>query len=77
MQTLIAKQQVKNSDCSMYFVEKSGKSATLKALTANDYGAITNWPDKFFGDAIGEAREQARARVERQVESAGGTDAGG
>ena len=77
MQTLIAKQQVKNSDCSMYFVEKSGKSATLKALTANEYGAITNWPDKFFGDAIGEAREQARARVERQVESAGGTDAGG
>ena len=77
MQTLIAKQQVKNSDCAMYFVERSGNSATLKALTANEYGAITNWPDKFFGDAIGEAREQARARVERQVESAGGTDAGG
>ena len=77
MQTLIAKQQVKNSDCSMYFVERSGKSATLKALTANEYGAITNWPDKFFGDAIGEAREQARARAERQVESAGGADAGG
>lgn len=77
MQTLIAKQQVMNSDCAMYFVERSGNSAILKTLTANEYGAITNWPDKFFGDAIGEAREQARARVERQVESAGGTDAGG
>jgi hypothetical protein len=77
MQTLIAKQQIMNADCAMYFVERSGNSATLKALTANEYGAITNWPDKFFGDAIGEAREQARARVERQVESAGGTDAGG
>ena len=77
MQTLIARQQVVNSDCAMYFVERSGNSATLKALTANEYGAITNWPDKFFGDAIGEAREQARARVERQVESAGGTGAGG
>ena len=77
MQTLIAKQQVMNSDCAMYFVERSGNSATIKTLTANEYGAITNWPDKFFGDAIGEAREQARARVERQVESAGGTGAGG
>jgi hypothetical protein len=73
MQTLIAKQQVKSSDCAMYFVERSGNSATLKALTANEYGAITNWPDKFFGDSIGEAREQARARVERQVESADGS----
>jgi hypothetical protein len=75
MQTLIAKQQVKNSDCAMYFVERTGNTASLKVLVANEYGVITNWPDKFFGDAIGEAREQAKARIERQVENPGAVDA--
>jgi hypothetical protein len=77
MQTLIAKQQVKNSDCAMYFVEREGDGASLKALIANEYGSITNWPDKFFGDAIGEAREQARARVEREIGDTGADHAGG
>lgn len=77
MQTLIAKQQVRNSGCAMYFVERSGNSASLKALIANEYGSITDWPDKFFGDSVGEAREQAKARIERQVEGPGGTHAAG
>jgi hypothetical protein len=77
MQTLIAQQQVKNADCAMYFVERERDEAILKALVTNEYGAVTNWPDKFFGDAIGEAREQAKARAEREIGNAKVTDAGG
>ncbi len=76
MQTLIAQQHVKNADCAMYFVERDRDEAILKALVTNEYGAVTNWPDKFFGDAIGEAREQAKARVEREIGNAEVTDAG-
>jgi hypothetical protein len=61
----------------MYFVEREGNGASLKALIANEYGSITNWPDKFFGDAIGEAREQAKARVEREIGDTGADHGGG
>lgn len=77
MQTLIARQQVKNTDCAMYFVERERDEAIIKPLVTNEYGAVANWPDKFFGDAIGEAREQAKARVEREIGNAEVTDAGG
>jgi hypothetical protein len=42
----------------------------VRELVLNEFGAITNWPDRFFGDAIGEAREQAKARAERELAKA-------
>lgn len=66
LQTLMAKQQVKADEISMYFVERDGKSAKLCALELDEYGRLKNWPDGFFGDAMGETREQARLMFERQ-----------
>jgi len=63
MQTLIAKQQIAPNDAAMYFIEREGRQAKLRELIPNKFGAIANWPDKFFGDAIGETREQAKARL--------------
>ncbi len=63
MQTLMARGEVATNDCAMYFVERDGKQAKLRELIPNKFGAIANWPDRFFGDAIGEAREQAKARL--------------
>jgi energy-coupling factor transporter ATP-binding protein EcfA2 len=68
MQTLIAKQQIKPKETAMYFVEREGRNAKLRELVPNEFGAI-DWPDKFFGDAIGEAREQAKARLLTRDES--------
>ncbi len=73
MQTLIAKQQVKPQDTAMYFVEREGRNAKLRELTPNEFGSI-DWPDKFFGDAIGEAREQAMARLLPRIESRSGSE---
>lgn len=67
MQTLMARQQIKHDQVAMYFVERDGPAAKLRQLAPNEFGAITNWPEKFFGDAIGEAREQAKARAEREL----------
>lgn len=69
MQTLIAKQQVKADWAAMYFVEREGKAAKLRELALDDYGRVKNWPDGFFGDALGETREQARLMFERQQAS--------
>jgi energy-coupling factor transporter ATP-binding protein EcfA2 len=69
MQTLIARQDVKPGQAAMYFVEREGPAAKLRALTIDDYGRVTNWPDQFFGDALGETREQAKLMFERQAKA--------
>lgn len=66
LQTLIAGEKLTINGCAMYFVEREGAKALLRALEVNEFGAITNWPEKFFGDALGETREQARLMFERQ-----------
>jgi len=66
MQTLIAKQEMKHEASAMYFVERAGKAAQLRTLDVDDFGRVKNWPAGFFGDALGETREQARLMFERK-----------
>lgn len=69
MQTLIAKQQVTPKEAAMYFVERDGKTARMRQLELDDFGRVKNWPEGFFGDALGETREQARLMFARQQEN--------
>lgn len=69
MQTLIAREEVSVADAAMYFVERDGKNANLLPLKVDDLGRVKNWPEGFFGDALGETREQARLMFERQKRS--------
>jgi len=69
MQTLIARQRIKPQDAAMYFVERDGSAARLRSLELDDFGRVKNWPESFFGDALGETREQARLMFTRQQES--------
>jgi predicted ATPase len=57
---------VSNDDVAMYFVERKGKRASLRELLLDTYGRVKDWPKDFFGDALGETREQARLMFERQ-----------
>ncbi|BCQ24715.1 DUF3696 domain-containing protein [Caballeronia sp. NK8] len=65
VQTLVARETVKTNDLRMYFVEREGKMAKLQRLEVDPFGTIRPWPEHFFGDSAGEAREQAKARAER------------
>jgi hypothetical protein len=65
MQTLIAQQKTDADRCAMYFVERAQKQARLRPLQVDEFGAVANWPDHFFGDSVGEARAQAQARAQR------------
>lgn len=67
LQTLIARQVVQPEQAALYFVERDGHAAKLRELKLDDFGRLTNWPDKFFGDALGETREQARLMFDRQA----------
>ena len=72
MQTLIARRQASTAQCRMLFVERQGADAVLVPLDVDEFGAVRNWPPRFFGDAMGEAREQARARAQRLREASSG-----
>ena len=68
MQTLIARQTVEPQHCTMYFVEKDQEGSHLRCLELDDYGRVKNWPDRFFGDVLGETAEQTRLTFERRME---------
>lgn len=70
MQTLIAKRRTDANKCAMFFIETQGADAVLRQLDVDEFGMVKNWPVKFFGDSVGEARTQALARAQRQREQA-------
>ena len=45
-------------------------NAHVERLKVDQYGHVSNWPAKFFGDAIGEIERQADKRFAREF---GGT----
>lgn len=65
LQTMVARGKAKTEDCRLYFVERNESDARLRRLDLDIYGRVQNWPDEFFGDAMGETREQARLMFER------------
>ncbi len=65
MQTLIAQRKTNTTKCQMLFVERQGADAVLVQLDVDEFGTVRNWPPQFFGDTVGEAREQAKARAQR------------
>lgn len=67
LQTLVARRKVDNDAVAMYFVESKRNMASLRELFLDEYGRVKDWPKDFFGDALGETREQARLMFERQL----------
>lgn len=65
LQTLMAKQQVQPQQAALYFVERDGQAAKLRELKLDDFGRVANWPEKFFGDTLGETREQTALALQR------------
>ena len=68
MQTLIARQNLTTNDAAMYFVERDGKAAKMRPLELDDLGRVKNWPEGFFGDVLGETREQTALVIRRAKE---------
>ncbi|MBU3694711.1 MAG: DUF3696 domain-containing protein [Rhodocyclaceae bacterium] len=68
MQTLVARQTITPADAAMYFVERTGREANLMALELDESGRVGNWPEGFFGDALGETREQTALAIKRAKE---------
>jgi predicted ATPase len=72
LQFLIADEKVSpEEECRLYFVKRGDDGAVLHRLEVDEYGRIRNWPDRFFGDAIGEVERQTRRMIERMAKRKG------
>lgn len=65
MQRRIAEGTLSTADAALYFVHMDGGRARMEELKIDEYGRISNWPDGFFGDAIGETEAQMDAMFQR------------
>jgi len=77
LQFLIADQKLTSDQCRLYFVDRSkGRAAELRRLEVDDFGRVANWPEHFFGDAVGETERQMRRMMARLRAGEGSGDRG-
>ena len=68
LQRRVAEQDASSSDVRLYFVSSNRGRAQVADLVLNEWGEIENWPDKFFGDEMGEIAAIAEASLRRRME---------
>ncbi len=62
----IAEEQISADDTAFYFCEMNEGVSEIEKLNVDDYGNITNWPQNFFGDEMGDLAAKAKAEMKRK-----------
>ena len=71
LQRRVAEQEASSEDVKLYFVSSKRGRAHISDLLLNEWGEIENWPEKFFGDEMGEIAAIAEASLRRRMEQFG------
>lgn len=65
VQRRIAEETITRDKVSVYFANTNQNPVTLDALQVDNLGNITNWPEDFFGDEVGDIIAQNSAAMAR------------
>lgn len=57
---------IKSEQVAAYFAHTVGSDSTLEPLQIDVFGNITNYPENFFGDTMGDLMAMTRAAAEQQ-----------
>lgn len=71
LQRRIAEGTISPDQVAIYFARAGNKGASLEALEVNEDGDITNWPENFFGDEMGDIVARAKAASARRHANGG------
>ena len=71
LQRRVAEQEASSEDVKLYFVSSQRGQAHISDLVLNEWGEIENWPEKFFGDEMGEIAAITEASLRRKLEQSG------
>ena len=66
LQRRIAEEQITAEDTAFYFCQIDDGTSEIKRLKVDEYGNISNWPQDFFGDDIGDLVEKTKAEMHRR-----------
>lgn len=67
LQRRVAEERVSSDDVKLYFVSSQGGPAQVSDLQLNEWGEIENWPDRVFGDQMGEIAAITEASFQRRM----------
>ena len=62
----IAEEQISADDTAFYFCEMNEGVSEIEKLNVDDYGNITNWPQNFFGNEMGDLAAKTKAEMKRR-----------
>ena len=68
-QRRVAEEKASSEDMKLYFVSSDQGVAQASDLELNEWGEIENWPDKFFGDDVGEIVAITKNALKRRMKS--------
>jgi len=62
----IAEEQISADDTAFYFCDMNEGVSEIGRLNVDNYGNITNWPQNFFGDEMGDLAAKTKAEMKRR-----------
>ena len=68
LQRRVAEEAASSDDVKLYFISATDGVAQASDLVLNEWGEIENWPDKFFGDEVGEIVAITQNALRRRME---------
>ncbi|HQE99831.1 MAG TPA: DUF3696 domain-containing protein [Anaerolineae bacterium] len=66
LQRRIAEEVLPASQAALYFARNETGVSSLDVLRLDEYGNISNWPENFFGDEMGERVAMVEAEIRRR-----------
>jgi predicted ATPase len=71
IQRRIAEGKLAPDQTALYFCKPGPDGSTIEELKLDEYGNISNWPENFFGDEVGDLAAMTQAAIKRQLGSEG------
>ena len=68
LQRRIAEEEepISEKDTALYFCQINDGTSEIERLKLDEYGNISNWPQNFFGDDVGDLVEKTKAEMKRR-----------
>ena len=71
LQRRIAEDAVSNDQVCAYFANTNNCPVSLESLAIDSFGNISNWPDDFFGDEMGDIAAHSIAAMQKRIREIG------
>lgn len=68
LQLRTAEERIAPDEVALYFCDHDGKHSCIEELQLTMFGEIRNWPESFFGNALGETADLVRIALKRRRE---------